>query len=121
MTGVPDAYDAEHETPQKIPEGVLTTVPEPAPANETDSRKVETEISKFAVTTFAELMVTEHAPVPEQAPLQPVNADPAAAVAARLTTAPELNEAPQVAPQLMPAGEDVTVPVPVPVLDTVSV
>ncbi len=35
-------------------------------------------------------MVTLHAPVPVQAPLQPVKTEPAAGVAARLTTVPEL-------------------------------
>jgi hypothetical protein len=41
-----------------------------------------------AVTVFAPFMVTVHLPVPEQAPLEPVNVDPAAGVALRVTTVP---------------------------------
>ncbi len=66
-------------------------------------------------------MVTLQAPVPVQAPLQPVNTEPAAGTAARLTTVPELYWKEHVAPQLIPAGELVTVPVPVPTGVTVSV
>jgi hypothetical protein len=60
-------------------------------------------------------------PVPVQAPLQPVNADPAAGVAARVTTVPALNPFEQLVPQLIPAGALVRVPVPVPDLLTVNV
>ena len=60
-------------------------------------------------------------PVPEQAPLQPVKAEPAAGLAARLTTAPDPNVAEQLVPQLIPTGVLDTVPVPVPDLLTFSV
>ncbi len=43
---------------------------------------------KVAVTDCAAFIVTEHAPVPLQAPLQPANTDPAAAVAVSETTVP---------------------------------
>ena len=46
------------------------------------------------------------------------NTDPEAAVAARATTVPLLKLPEQVVPQLMPAGELDTVPVPVPVFAT---
>lgn len=76
---------------------------------------------KVAVTLLAEFIVTTQVPVPLQPePLQPVNVDPAEAAAVSVTTVPELNDAPQVAPQLIPAGEDVTVPAPVPVFETDS-
>ncbi len=101
-----------------IPAGLLVTVPLPAPNGETVSVKSGV---KVAVTFWAALMVTLQAPVPVQAPLQPVNTDPAAGVAARLTTVPELYWAEHVAPQLIPAGELVTVPVPVPPGVTVKV
>jgi hypothetical protein len=52
---------------------------------------------------------------------QPVNVDPAFAVAVSLTLVPVVNEALQVVPQLRPAGLDVTVPDPLPVLVTVRV
>ena len=60
-------------------------------------------------------------PVPLQAPLQPANVDGASAVAVKVTKVPSVYVAEQVAPQLMPAGELVTVPVPVPARLTLSV
>ena len=72
-------------------------------------------LPKVAVTAFAPLIVTEHVPVPLQAPLQPAkNEPPAAAVAVRVTVVPCANVAEHVAPQLIPAGVLVTVPEPVP-------
>lgn len=77
---------------------------------------------KVAVTVVAALRVTVQPPVPlHPPPDQPPKVDPAAAVAVSVTAAPELKVAVHVAPQLIPAGEDVTVPEPVPVLATVSV
>ena len=70
----------------------------------------------------AALSVTVQVPVPEQLPpLQPVNVDPAAGAAVKVTVVPPGNAAEHVAPQEMPAGALVTVPVPAPVLLTVSV
>ncbi len=69
-----------------MPAGLLVTVPLPVPCFETVSVKGGV---KVAVTLWAELMVTLQAPVPLQAPLQPVKMDPGAAAAARLTTVPE--------------------------------
>jgi hypothetical protein len=63
-------------------------------------------------------MVTEQVPVPLQAPLQPEKNESAFATAVRVTPVPEVNEYEQVAPQLIPAGAEVTVPVPVPILVT---
>jgi hypothetical protein len=56
-----------------------------------------------------------------QAPPQPANADPAGALGVRFTDVPLIKLAEQVAPQLMPPGELVTVPeaAPAPVFDTV--
>ena len=76
-------------------------------------------ILKVAVTFCAEFIVTVHVPVPEHAPDQPVNVELASAVAVSVTEAPEAYDAEQVEPQLIPAGEDATEPVPVPVLFTV--
>src|SRR5437773_1872766 len=60
-------------------------------------------------------------PVPEQPPpLQPVKVELESGVAVRVTTVPPVNGAAHVAPQAMPAGEPVMVPVPVPDLLTVS-
>jgi hypothetical protein len=45
---------------------------------------------KIAVTDWSEFMVTEQAPVPVQAPLQPPKVEPAAGVGVRSTTVPLL-------------------------------
>src|SRR5260370_8981306 len=67
-------------------------------------------------------MVTAHVPVPEQLPpLQPAKVEPPAGAAVSVTTVPLLYEAEHVAPQLIPAGLEVTVPLPDPVLLTESV
>jgi hypothetical protein len=113
---------AEHVAPQLIPAGLLVTVPVPVPALVTASVKLVTVVLNVAVTASAALIVTEHVPVPvHPAPLQPVNVDPAVAAAVSTTTCPLVKLAEHVAPQLIPAGLLVTVPVPVPALVTASV
>ena len=72
-----------------------------------------------AVAVRTAFRVTTHVPVPEHAPDQPANAEPDAAAVVKVTTVPEENEALQVEPQEIPAGELVTVPVPVPLETTV--
>jgi hypothetical protein len=68
------------------------------------------------------LIVTVHVPFPEQPlPLQPAKVEPVAALAVSVTELPFAKPAEQVAPQLIPAGLDVTVPVPFPAFVTVSV
>src|SRR5437773_1503636 len=76
-----------------------------------------------AVTLVAAFIVTAHVvPEPEQPPpLQPAKVEPPAGLAVSVTEVPELYEAEQVAPQLIPAGFEVTVPPPEPGLLTVSV
>ena len=70
----------------------------------------------------AALSVTVHVPVPVQPPpLQPLNVDPAAGAAVKVTAVPLANAAEHAAPQEIPAGLLVIVPVPAPVLLTVSV
>ena len=49
-----------------------------------------------------------------QAPDQPVKVEPDEGVAVKVTDDPELKEAEQVEPQLIPVGDEVTVPEPVP-------
>ena len=56
-----------------------------------------------------------HGAVLEQPPpLQPWKVEPLAGVAVRVTCVPLSKEAEQVAPQLIPVGLEVTVPLPVP-------
>ncbi len=74
---------------------------------------------KVAVTDSAALMVTLHVPVPLQAPLQPANVEPEAALAVSTTAAPLLKLALHVPGQLIPLGLLVTVPLPVPARVTV--
>src|SRR5439155_26050177 len=120
VTAAPLANAAAQVAPQEMPAGALVTVPTPVPTLLTVS--VTLCSVKVAVTPCAALIVTEHAPVPEQPPpLQPVNVDPAAGAAVRETDAPVVKGAEHVAPQEMPAGLLVTVPVPVPDFETVSV
>jgi hypothetical protein len=115
VIGVPLAKLAEHVAPQLIPAGVLLTVPAPVPALVTVRVKLLVVVLKVAVTPSAALMVTEHVPVPVQpAPLHPANVDPLAAAAVSTTTCPLVKLAEHVAPQLIPAGLLVTVPVPLP-------
>jgi hypothetical protein len=73
-----------------------------------------------APTLAAAFIVTVQEPVPLHAPLQPAKVEPVPGVAARVTTVPCAKLALQVAPQLKPAGELVTVPLPVPLRVAVS-
>ena len=91
-----------------MPAGVLVTVPAPVPALAT-VRACLVSI-KVAVTFWTWVMVTEQAPVPVQAPLQPANVEPAPAVAVNATDEEEGKLDEQVAPQLIPDGALVTLP-----------
>ena len=70
-----------------------------------------------AVAERSWLMLTVH-DVPVQSPDQPENIEPLAAVAIKTTDVPDENVAEQAEPQLMPEGELVNVPEPVPLLKT---
>src|SRR5882724_186578 len=83
-----------------------------------DAAEITGNASKFAVAVVFEVRVTRHAPVPAQPPLQPRKAEFVPAVAVSVTTELLAKLAVQVAPQLMPAGELVTVPVPAPIFTT---
>src|SRR4030095_7946049 len=117
VTTVPPENEAKHVAPQEIPAGVLVTVPVP----DLVTVRVNVCCAKVAVTERAALIVMVQVPVPVQAPLQAVKVEPAAAAAVRLTMVPFVNEAEHVAPQEIPAGVLVTVPVPMPDLVTVRV
>jgi len=117
VMAAPLAKLAEQVAPQVIPAGLLVTVPVPAPAGVTVNTKVG---AKVAVTVVAAEIVTVQAPVPvHPPPLQPLKVEPAAGAAVSVTAVPLVKLAEQVAPQAMPAGELVTVPLPVPAGATV--
>jgi len=120
VTAVPLANDAEQVVPQLIPVGALVTVPVPAPALVRVSAKDWS--AKVAVTDVAALTVTVQVAVPEQPPpLQPAKVEPAAGAAVKVTAVPLVNGVEHVVPQEIPAGLLVTVPLPVPERETVSV
>jgi len=68
----------------------------------------------------AQVLVPVQAMSPEP-PLQPTKVDPFAGAAVNTIEVPILNDALQVEPQLIPAGDEVTVPLPLPALVTVTV
>jgi transposase len=106
-----------HVAPQLMPPGEEVTVPAPEPARATVSVNSGT---KLAVTLAVAFIVTTHWPVPEQpAPDHPWNTEPGDTVAVSVTDEFVVNAAVQVAPQSMPAGDDVTFPAPAPVRLTV--
>jgi hypothetical protein len=73
-----------------------------------------------AVTALLALIVILQVPVPEQPPpLQPAKNEFEFAEPVRVTEVPLVKAAEQVAPQLIPEGELVTVPPPVPAFVTV--
>src|SRR5262245_16968694 len=113
---VPYLKACAHVVPQVIPTGFEVTAPRPFPVLVSVS---DLSDSNLAVTARSEPIATVQVPLPEQAPDQPTNVDPAAAVAVSFTgTAPKGAE--HVPPQLIPFGLDVTEPVPPPVLPTIS-
>jgi hypothetical protein len=77
---------AEQVAPQLMPAGELVIVPDPVPLFVAVSAKVCR--LNVAVTDFAAVIDTVHAPVPVQAPLQPANVEPAAAVGVSVTDVP---------------------------------
>ena len=118
VTCVPGAKPTEQVEPQSIPTGLLVTEPVPFPAFETVSVRGDGGAVNVAVTEWLAPIVSVHVPVPEQSPVQPAKVLPAAGVAVRMTTVPEVKLAEHVEPQLIPGGLLVTVPVPLPALDT---
>ncbi len=74
-----------------------------------------------AVTARASLITTVQVELPEHPdPLQAVNDDPVAGVAVSVTDDPSTKVSEQSEPQSIPAGEEVTVPAPVPDFETIK-
>jgi hypothetical protein len=106
--------------PQLMPAGLLVTVPVPVPALANVSVYVTGFRLKVAVQLT--LLVTVRLPLEHAAsPDQPAKVEPLAATAERATAVPLVTVVEQLVPQLMPAGELVTVPLPPPARLTVTV
>jgi len=106
--------------PQLMPAGDDVTVPVPAPALLTVNADVGTGLNAAPTVVSAESVnVHVRLVVHEPALVQPANVDPEPGAAVSVTL-PCVIVAVQVDPQLMPAGEEVTVPVPLPDFETVS-
>lgn len=119
-TIVPWLNSAEHVAPQSMPAGLEVSNPVPAPDVPTVS--VYCNSVKLAVTLLAAVIGTTQGAVPVQPlPDHPSNVEPVLGEAVNVTFSPALKPALQVAPQLMPAGLEVTVPAPLPALVIVSV
>ena len=114
-TFAPGAKAYKHVEPQLMPRGLEATVPRPVPTFVTF--KVFPG-AKVAVTDLAALIVTVQTPVPEHAPDQPTNLEPAAGLAVSVTLAPYAKTCEQAEPHEMPLGLDETAPDPVPALET---
>ena len=116
VTEVPWAMFAEQDDDvQLMPPTLLVIEPDPVPALVTVS--VHDSWAKLAVAARAAVIDNVHVvAVPEHEPAHPVNTDPAAGVAVRVTEVPcaMLAEQGVEVEQLMPPTLDVTVPAPVP-------
>src|SRR6266852_2930330 len=78
----------------------------------------------WTLNTAVQLLLASMVTVPSlqsASPCQPEKKEPLAAVAVRVTTVLRANLAWHFDPQLMPTGEELTVPIPVPPFATVSV
>ena len=106
VTGVPYGNGAEHCAPQLTPDGEDVTVPEPVVLTSTTGLNT-------APTALSPVSVTVQLPVPlHPPPLQPANTCPVPALALKVTALPWPKLALQTAPQLMPAGDELTLPRP---------
>ena len=117
VTSVSSTYCSMQSAPQLMPLGVDCTRPVPATVTlsvNNGSNTADTILSVFIVTV--QVLVPLQPP-----PDQPVNAMPASGVAVSTTIESSWNFTEHVAPQLMPAGDDVTTPVPEPGFEIVNV
>src|SRR4051794_7753485 len=121
-TFVPSRYSALQVEPQLMPLGELVTVPWPVPSF-SRTRGDFSIAANSAVTVVSPRMMTSHLVALGSAsqPLQPSKTEPAPALAVKTTVVPSrysCSACGQAVPQLMPAGELVTVPWPVPAFST---
>jgi hypothetical protein len=110
VTFTPAPNEATQASPQAIPGTSLVTVPPPAA---TATAYTVSGGANVAVTDRGSPILTEHDPVPVQAPVQPANDQPGVGAAISVTVLSVANEAVHVWPQSIPAGWLVTLPLPV--------
>ena len=84
------------------------------PCPETDVVTVKFFSVNVAVRVAFALIVRAHVPVPVHPLLHPVNVELVLGVAVNVTLVPETYDDEQLAPQFIPAGDEVIVPLPVP-------
>src|SRR5262245_41841963 len=100
-----------------MPPGELVTLPRPFPFFTTVRPRLCSE--KVAVTVFEPLRTKVQSPAPAHpAPDQPVKSEPTAGVAVSVSAVPFANCREHDPPQVIPAGDEITVPEPVPALVT---
>src|SRR5712692_9841842 len=102
-----------------MPTGELVTVPVPLPVLLT-FRVCDTAVNVAVTERFEVIETVQVFPKVESHPLQLVNVEPLAALAVKVTDDPLAYEAEHVLGQVIPAGELVTVPEPVPARFTVK-
>ncbi|HEY6909174.1 MAG TPA: hypothetical protein VI356_07380 [Myxococcales bacterium] len=110
VTGVPGAISMEQVPGHAIPAGDDVTTPDPVPTGSTVS--VTVPAANVAPTWRSESSVRSQPPVPEHAPLQPMNCMPPAGVASRWTAVPFASGWEQLVVQLTDPSGDVTEPCP---------
>jgi hypothetical protein len=113
VTAVPAAKLRQPE-PHEVPVGEALTVPLPVPVVVMFRVGLTVAVRlNAAVTDRFEFIVTVQLPAPEQAPDHPANVEPAVGVGVSVTTVPAAKLR-QPEPHEVPAGEEPTVPLPVP-------
>ena len=120
VTVVPPAKDLVQKFEQLGAAGLNETVPLPERVNSIVTSNGAAAANP-ADTLAAAVIVTTQLPVPVHAPDQPVKVELPVGVAVRVTVVPWVKVSEQSVPQEMPAGLEVIVPVPVPVLLTLKV
>jgi hypothetical protein len=121
VTPAPESYEAVHALPQSMPAGDEVTDPAPDPplATARGYRTAGEPAVKVAVTDLLPLMTTvQLAPDVWSQPVHPANVEPAVAAGTNVTLVPGSNGAVHVVPQSIPAGDEMIVPEPVPLLTT---
>ena len=121
VTDVPALYGSVQSVPHVMPAGDELTVPVPVPVSATVSAKVCTVNCADADAALDPAGMLHVVEAPLHAPLQPANVEFDAGDAVSVTAAVVLNEAEHVLPQEIPAGDELTVPDPDPVSETLTV